>query len=418
MAAGQTLGASDGVGLLANYTLSSFGSGVAITGVTVPGDATTYDPSEPIVVEDVGTLLVNSDGGFTFVPDGSATGAFLFRFDFSDGTNTGHGTGALWVGGSGAVFVPNELTAAADGTLTYERELTGFAPATDYFTVHDVPFHSAVAGVAGGPLGIVYAIFGMKLADVRDAVHVQVSTELDPKVVESKLVDFTFADGQDLVVHIADVRYALHAAIGDIESALASNYSESSVKDAIDRWFQGQELEDSDAPTQQQVGTILSVYQFVAGDLDGREIRYVNKRGASGYGSLYGKNPDFAGVIEVGDLYFGTTVGTTFTEATSATRFGTVIHELTHTDSENLGHTDDWGGYFSNLDDVSSDLAPVTWWHDEQIYPTTATLIGNADSYARYLTQYYFLGVPNGTSVVFFGEPGADLDRGHPRHPE
>ena len=27
-------------------------------------------------------------------------------------------------------------------------------------------------------------------------------------------------------------------------------------------------------------------------------------------------------------------------------------------------------------------------------------------------------GVSNGTSVVFFGEPGADLDRGHPRHPE
>ncbi len=178
-----------------------------------------------------------ADGSFTFNPDATASGAFLFRFDFSDGTNASHGTAALWVGGSGAVFAPNEPTAAPAGTVTYERELTGYAPATDFFIVHDVPFHFALAVGAGGPVGVAYTIFGTKLADVRDAVHVQVSTELDPKVVESKLVDFTFADGQDLVVHIADVRYALHAAIGDVENDLANNYSESGVKTAIDRWF-------------------------------------------------------------------------------------------------------------------------------------------------------------------------------------
>ncbi len=120
----------------------------------------------------------------------------------------------------------------------------------------------------------------------------------------------------------------------------------------------------------------------------------MNKRLAEGYASAYGKNPNFAGTIEIGALYFSQTSGTTFTEATPAVRFGTVIHELTHTDSENLGHTEDWGGYFSDPDDVNSDLAPVTWWLGEQIYSTTATLIENADSYAGYLTQYNFLGVP------------------------
>jgi hypothetical protein len=123
-------------------------------------------------------------------------------------------------------------------------------------------------------------------------------------------------------------------------------------------------------------------------------MNYENSRWDVEYETLYGTNE--GGEIHMGAWYWDhEDEEENWVAVTAADRFGTVIHELTHTKPSEFvqGTTDN--GYFLNPDSLEDDFTPVVWQLGGVTVPvTTANLVSNADSYAGYLTQYYYLGVP------------------------
>jgi hypothetical protein len=151
------------------------------------------------------------------------------------------------------------------------------------------------------------------------------------------------------------------------------------MKGQIDRWFQGNAANEP-APTQQQAGTIRGNFQDVADGLDGYKIEYESDADTDGWGMC-----DFE-YIYIRKYYF---FGRNQTPATARDRFGTVIHELSHL----LAWTGD-AAYFRNPESLDNPNMDVVWLDtadsETEINVTTAALIGNADSYAGFLSQFYF----------------------------
>lgn len=384
----QTLTATTGVGLLDNYTLSAFGSSLAVTSLTVPGYSSPVTPGTPLSLTGWGALAIAADGSFVFAPDSSATGTLTIGFRFSDGTNVGRGSVALCVGGSGEEFEENELAAAPAGTLTYERSLGGLADLGSYedFTVNSVPFNSAFVGGAGAA-SVVYVTFGIELADVDSVATVLLPQSLDDwRILHSTVNKFTFLDGQELTAHIVDVRCALYTAINDIGDALNGGYSTSTVKNQIDFWFKGNgQGASSNAPTQTQAEAVLSNYQSVALNLDVSTIVYESDKHSNDPQVMVWFGYYVGSKIYMAPLYWGyedENIG--WVDATAVDRFGTVIHELAHT---SFG-ADDKGDYFDTQNSYDPMATAADWGLNTN---TTAILMNNADSYAGYLTKYYYL---------------------------
>ena len=351
----QSFAATIGVGLLNNYSLGSFGSGTAIQSIQLPGSSTTYNTATPIATNGGGTLTVGSNGSFSFIPGSTQTGADTFQFNISDGTHSGFGTVTLAVGGSGLNYGSNNLTAAPAGSLTFSRTLAD-SVSDDDFIVHDVPFHLATNGTTG-VIELGYQLFVGKLAHVDDESTVLLPTITEWTILQSDLRDFKFADGQELVQHIVEVRQAVDVAIEDISASLGPGYDTSAMKGQINRWFKGNGAgAPSAAPTQTQVGAILVVYQGVADNLDGHTITYVNKSDELAYADLYGENT--TGEIVIGALYFSDDgVNTT----PLRDRFGTVIHELTHTGPSGTPADGTWDHAYFDPDNSFDPLLDVDW---------------------------------------------------------
>jgi hypothetical protein len=117
----------------------------------------------------------------------------------------------------------------------------------------------------------------------------------------------------------------------------------------------------------------------VADGLDNNTITYRNKGAAPGYEDYYGWNT--GAEIHMGALYFS---------GDARDRFGTVIHELTHFGPPGTGDA----AYFDNPVAFENPYVGVDWRDpDDTDYPITVTtgeLIDNADSYAGFLTQFYY----------------------------
>jgi hypothetical protein len=240
-----------------------------------------------------------------------------------------------------------------------------------------VPYHEGT--LPGGTIpSLTYQILEGELTRVESVATVALPVSDFLPELQSDLWDFTFADGQELVGHIVNVRQLLDTATVDIQAALGGTYGTSAMKGRIDRWFKGNAANEPD-PTQQQAGEILDVYLGVASNLDTDTITYRNKGSALGYQDLYGWNSGWndGNEIHMGAHYFSGGAGD---------RFGTVIHELVHTQTGDEDYA-----YFDNPESLTG---PDVVWNVNPLIGltvTTAELIENPDSYAGLLTQYYYL---------------------------
>jgi hypothetical protein len=198
--------------------------------------------------------------------------------------------------------------------------------------------------------------------------------------LSSRLQDFWLNDALTLTNYIVQVRFDVQAAIADLNQYVGQDDGGEYPLE-FRRWFVNPADWTVDGEERRQVvySDVQDEFEAVAEGLDGTTTVYTDDPSAA---EDYGYVPQNLSGVFIGLLYHS---------GTPLDQYGTVIHELTHL----YGGTDDYGGYFLNPRAFELPNAVVVWVYQGLILnPTTDTLLNNADSYAGYLTQYYYSGPP------------------------
>jgi hypothetical protein len=323
-------------------------------------------PGQPVPTASGGLLTVASDGSFTYQPAAGFVGAESVSFVAAQGGQLEAGTATLSVGVPVAV-AQNAIAFTSAGSLEYTS-----ADQDKQVAVEEVPY-----AIDATTPAVLFAVFSTRLPDVNVQQNVRLPGEVAPVVVKSKLSNFTFAGGLDLMKQIAAVRVELFSALGALNAEApgipCGNWGGPSA--GVLRWFLGSG-EDSSTFGPAQYQALIGVYQDVADGLDNQRTWYYDDTQMEGY---------FGYVSGIPDDY-DVRIGTPYWAGTDMDRFGTVIHELTHLYA---GTADN--GYFNNPGALSNQ-AIVYKDPDsgEVVQLNTSKLLFNADTYAGYLTQYYY----------------------------
>ncbi|MEQ1651594.1 MAG: tandem-95 repeat protein, partial [Hyphomicrobium sp.] len=129
------------------------GNPLTVTQFTVAGVAGTFTAGSPAAIPGVGTLTINGDGSYTFVPAANYNGAVPVATYTVDDGNGGTDTGTLTI----AVTPVNDAPVADDETGTATEDTTLTVPAASGLLVGDTDVDGnpltvtqfSVAGVAG-----------------------------------------------------------------------------------------------------------------------------------------------------------------------------------------------------------------------------------------------------------------------------
>ncbi len=122
--------------------------------------------------------------------------------------------------------------------------------------------------------------------------------------------------------------------------------------------------------TPNQLSSIQKAYQAVFNGLISDDTPFTDDPKDTGYGYSDG---------------VGVYTGQKYHKANAKNQYATIIHELSH----HYAQTDDNGYYFLPAADAPrTDLSPVTY--TDTLMVSTDELINNADSYAGFLTQYFY----------------------------
>jgi hypothetical protein len=377
VATNQDLKATPGVGLL-NDLATPTNHLFQVTSITVNGQ--TVSPGQTAVTPSGGQLTVAADGSFTYTPATDFVGVESVDFAAAQGSLTEAGWATFSVGAGNPVAGPIAFTTA--GTLEYDLI---DAEVENALTINPVPYAVTVTAVAApvganfvGPVAVnlaaqlvVFAVFNVRLPNVRLDTRVRILPPLIQPLVRSELGNFTFFGALETMRQIARVRTSLEAANAWLtaEALLFPVISPSTS-----RWFVNNAAAFDYA-------TVLTGFRDVKDGLDNNRTSYYDDPDSTIYGYVTGIPGDWD--VYVGQKYWTGAAGANLGKE----RFGTIIHELSHF----YAGTADWG-YFNNPGALNG-LAIV--WDDPDnpgvaVVLTTAQLMANADSYAGYLTQYYY----------------------------
>jgi len=206
--------------------------------------------------------------------------------------------------------------------------------------------------------------------------------------VLSTMKNFRFWDIPVFIEQVRHVRVNIRSAITGLQGFLDNREDLDALPTQVSRWFAGPDYELSmgyDALTE-----IKATYTAIA-TLLSTGVTYYDDTNDTDYGHEGGPyNSTESSDVSIGQLsWTGREIAPLDLE-----RYGSVIHELSHVCFPTGVIVDK--GYFNNPAALQNETAEVEWFEDAYgQFPvgnplTTEELMSNADSFAGYLTQYYY----------------------------
>ncbi|MSQ96622.1 MAG: hypothetical protein EXR98_19010 [Gemmataceae bacterium] len=360
VAMNQTFTASAEVGLLTDL-YRSWSQNFSV--VTITTNDGTFNAEETATFTSGAEITVASDGGVVFHPATDFAGTESFTFSTSYGQQTESATVYLAVVDSDEAQSSGQFSFTNGGSLAYTGTYDN--DATTY-TVSQIPFFRRLQNRR--------VIIGDLCGRRPDVTISSTLTFGDNSTtaISTRVQDFTFAGGHELHTQVRHVRLSLKTAIEDLQSFIDNREEFDPLPAQVARWFEGSDYQSYMAdPT---LAAVISCFNAVATGLDGNT-------------TIFRDNPDLTDCYGYVDLETREEVeiGTFYHEssATDKDKYGTIIHELSHL----YGLVDDFG-YFNNPGALNGD--DIVWTYGGVVVLTNSELRNNADSYAGYLTQYYY----------------------------
>lgn len=115
---------------------------LSVVSFTVTGDATVYNAGTVATISSTGTIVVNSNGAFTFTPTSTFSGVVPdIVYTETNGTDTADGVLSLTVSPAANNIVSDPVTSAMTGIRTFD-----VGPGMTYTELDTVPWSTLVAG--------------------------------------------------------------------------------------------------------------------------------------------------------------------------------------------------------------------------------------------------------------------------------